>query len=71
VRASLVRSCRVLSLHGVSDAPHFSNNTNRAGSRPYARIAIMRALDGHSVDWEAGTSATLSGIGRQGHLCVV
>jgi hypothetical protein len=21
---------------------------------PYARIAIMRALDGHSVDWEAG-----------------
>lgn len=24
------------------------------GPRPYARIAIMRALDGHSVDWEAG-----------------
>ena len=23
-------------------------------SGPYARIAIMRALDGHSVDWEAG-----------------
>jgi hypothetical protein len=22
--------------------------------RPYARIAIMRALDGHSVEWEAG-----------------
>ena len=21
---------------------------------PYARIAIIRALDGHSVDWEAG-----------------
>ena len=21
---------------------------------PYARIAVMRALDGHSVDWEAG-----------------
>ena len=21
---------------------------------PYARIAIMRAIDGHSVDWEAG-----------------
>ena len=21
---------------------------------PYARIAIMRALDGHSIDWEAG-----------------
>src|ERR1700741_763767 len=21
---------------------------------PYARIAIMRALDGHTVDWEAG-----------------
>ena len=21
---------------------------------PYARIAIMRALDGHGVDWEAG-----------------
>jgi hypothetical protein len=25
--------------------------TNRG---PYARIAIMRSLDGHSVDWEAG-----------------
>src|SRR5215469_13055426 len=21
---------------------------------PYARIALMRALDGHSIDWEAG-----------------
>src|SRR5689334_21496493 len=21
---------------------------------PYARIAIMRAVDGHAVDWEAG-----------------
>lgn len=27
-------------------------NSQPAG--PYARIAIMRALDGHSVDWEAG-----------------
>ncbi len=27
---------------------------NTPPSGPYARIAIMRALDGHSVDWEAG-----------------
>jgi hypothetical protein len=26
----------------------------RAARGPYARIAIMRALDGHSSDWEAG-----------------
>jgi len=26
----------------------------QTGRGPYARIAIMRALDGHSVDWEAG-----------------
>jgi hypothetical protein len=26
----------------------------QAEQGPYARIAIMRALDGHSVDWEAG-----------------
>src|SRR5262245_57641659 len=26
----------------------------RAPHGPYARIAIMRARDGHSVDWEAG-----------------
>ncbi len=26
----------------------------QAARGPYARIAIMRALDGHSVDWEAG-----------------
>jgi hypothetical protein len=26
----------------------------QADRGPYARIAIMRALDGHSVDWEAG-----------------
>ena len=26
----------------------------QTGRRPYARIAIMRALEGHSVDWEAG-----------------
>ena len=26
----------------------------RTGRGPYARIAIMRPLDGHSVDWEAG-----------------
>ena len=31
---------------------------------PYARIAIMRALDGHAVEWEEGTSATLNGTGR-------
>jgi hypothetical protein len=24
------------------------------GPAPYARIAIMRAMDGHAVDWEAG-----------------
>jgi hypothetical protein len=28
--------------------------TGQAERGPYARIAIMRALDGHSVDWEAG-----------------
>jgi len=27
---------------------------NRQAPGPYARIAIMRALDGHSVEWEAG-----------------
>ncbi len=27
---------------------------NAQAPGPYARIAIMRALDGHSVDWEAG-----------------
>jgi len=26
----------------------------QTGRGPYARIAMMRALDGHSVDWEAG-----------------
>src|SRR5215469_4978643 len=26
----------------------------QAAPGPYARIAIMRAVDGHSVDWEAG-----------------
>jgi hypothetical protein len=30
---------------------HVSGQTERG---PYARIAIMRALDGHSVEWEAG-----------------
>jgi hypothetical protein len=29
-----------------------TQSTQAAG--PYARIAIMRAIDGHSVDWEAG-----------------
>jgi hypothetical protein len=29
-----------------------TQNTQAPG--PYARIAIMRALDGHTVDWEAG-----------------
>jgi len=28
--------------------------TPQSASGPYARIAIMRALDGHTVDWEAG-----------------
>jgi hypothetical protein len=27
---------------------------NAQAPGPYARIAVMRALDGHSVDWEAG-----------------
>jgi hypothetical protein len=27
---------------------------NNQATGPYARIAIMRALDGHGVDWEAG-----------------
>ena len=27
---------------------------NGQAQGPYARIAIMRAIDGHSVDWEAG-----------------
>jgi hypothetical protein len=32
------------------------SQTTQSGQAPgpYARIAIMRALDGHSVDWEAG-----------------
>jgi len=29
-------------------------SADRPANGPYARIAIMRALDGHSVDWEAG-----------------
>lgn len=33
---------------------------------PYARIAIMRALDGHSVEWEAGYSRHLEWH-RQAH----
>ena len=31
-----------------------STLTQATIDKPYARIAIMRALDGHSVDWEAG-----------------
>jgi hypothetical protein len=31
-----------------------STSAKAAADGPYARIAIMRALDGHSVDWEAG-----------------
>src|SRR6266496_928508 len=35
--------------------PLISQSTQNAQPPgPYARIAIMRALDGHSVDWEAG-----------------
>jgi hypothetical protein len=42
---SSARCCRLL----------ISQTTQTAQSPgPYARIAIMRALDGHSVDWEAG-----------------
>jgi hypothetical protein len=29
-------------------------SADKTADKPYARIAIMRALDGHSVDWEAG-----------------
>jgi hypothetical protein len=36
-------------------APLSGRLTAQAAERgPYARIAIMRALDGHGVDWEAG-----------------
>jgi hypothetical protein len=38
----------------------------RDANGPYARIAIMRALDGHSVDWEAGYIRHL-GWHRQAH----
>jgi hypothetical protein len=31
-----------------------SAQDTQIASGPYARIAIMRALDGHSVEWEAG-----------------
>jgi hypothetical protein len=36
--------------------PRLLTSQTQAGQAPgiYARIAIMRALDGHSVDWEAG-----------------
>jgi hypothetical protein len=36
--------------------PRLLTSQTKAGQAPgiYARIAIMRALDGHSVDWEAG-----------------
>jgi hypothetical protein len=36
--------------------PRLLTSQTQAGQAPgiYARIAILRAMDGHSVDWEAG-----------------
>ncbi len=38
-----------------ADASAFAEaSADKTADGPYARIAIMRALDGHSVEWEAG-----------------
>jgi len=39
----------ILPTFAISQTPQNSRPTG-----PYARIAMMRALDGHGVDWEAG-----------------
>ena len=43
-------------LFGTVFPPLLVSQTTQSAQAPgpYARIAIMRALDGHSVDWEAG-----------------
>jgi hypothetical protein len=43
-------------LIGTVFPPVFTSQTTQTvrAPGPYARIAFMRALDGHSVDWEAG-----------------
>jgi hypothetical protein len=41
-------------LVGVSPLAHLAAQSSQNERGPYARIAIMRALDGHSVEWEAG-----------------
>jgi hypothetical protein len=45
-----------LLLFGVVLPTHLSGQPTQTPQTigPYARIAIMRAIDGHSVDWEAG-----------------
>jgi len=60
VRASLVRIiARVFSLARCFPTLLISQTTQTGQAPgPYARIAIMRALDGHSVIGRPGTSAS-------------
>jgi len=42
-----------LPVHLVAQGEHLPAQSERSAG-PFARIAVMRALDGHGVEWEAG-----------------
>lgn len=55
MRHGWIRMVGAALLIGTAFPTHLASQTETAHAPgPYARIAIMRALDGHSVDWEAG-----------------
>lgn len=53
-RYPLLLALTVLFLVAASTAQEPGAVQNPSAHGPYARIAIMRALDGHGVEWEAG-----------------
>jgi hypothetical protein len=54
MRVMAHRSVRIVGSMVLIGAACFASLAAQTEQRPYARIAIMRAIDGHSVEWEEG-----------------